>query len=481
MLDGRYRIDCLLGEGGMGAVYSATDQRLEKPVAVKVMARELTANVEALARFRREALVTSGLGHPHIVQVFDFSATPTGEPFLVMEFLDGEDLDHRLRRAERLAAVDVVRMVKQVASALMATHNKGIVHRDLKPANIYLLEVAGETDFVKVLDFGISKVRSATTKLTQATAVMGTPNYMSPEQALGKVDQIDERTDQWALACIAWECLSGEGPFVGDSVPSILFQVVHEPPPALLPKVAGLHPRVEDVLLRALAKNKNDRFPSVDDFAVAIEAAVAGTASVTSSSVPQTMQLDDSSASIIPPRPTTFTQSAGELDDSLDNLPTRPKWIWAVAAGAAAILILGAFLLFRPGPAPRVVAASPSPATPAPPISAPPIPSQPEPPAPSVAPSPPAPTSIPAANSEALKEPETPVSLKAPPKKQETRRKSGNAIPAAGSLLPPAPEPSEDYFHPRSPRRTDTLDGADRQNKPPEKRSKESEDKWRVD
>jgi len=124
VLDGSYRIEGLLGEGGMGAVYAARHLRLEKRMAVKVMARELTANAEALARFRREALVTSGLGHPHIVQVFDFSTTPTGEPFLVMEFLDGEDLDHRLRRVGRLPAADVVRMVKQVASALMATHNK---------------------------------------------------------------------------------------------------------------------------------------------------------------------------------------------------------------------------------------------------------------------------------------------------------------------------------------------------------------------
>jgi serine/threonine-protein kinase len=208
VLEGAYRIERLLGEGGMGAVYEATHLRLGKRMAVKVMARELAANSEALARFHREAVVTSGLGHPHIVQVFDFSTTPTGEPFLAMEFLEGEDLDHRLRRVGRLPAASVVHITKQVASALAATHAKTIVHRDLKPANIYLLEVAGETDFVKVLDFGISKVRAATTKLTQSTAVMGTPNYMSPEQALGKVDEIDERTDQWALACIAWECLS---------------------------------------------------------------------------------------------------------------------------------------------------------------------------------------------------------------------------------------------------------------------------------
>jgi serine/threonine-protein kinase len=280
-----------------------------------------------------------------------------------MEFLDGEDLDHRLRRIGRMPAAKVVHIVKQVASALAATHAKGIVHRDLKPGNIYLLEVAGETDFVKVLDFGISKVRSATTKLTQATSVMGTPNYMSPEQALGRVDEIDERTDQWALACIAWECLSGEGPFVGENVPSILFQVVHEPPSALVPKVAGLRPQVEEVLLRAVAKDKRDRFSSVNDFALALEAAVVGSVTAATSSVSVTAQLP----SVVSLKTTTFTQASGELgdDDDLDVPPTRPKWHLALAAGAAVVLVLGAFMLFRPRP-PLIntrVAASPAPST----------------------------------------------------------------------------------------------------------------------
>ncbi len=358
LVDGSYRVERLIGEGGMGAVYEATHLRLAKRVAVKVMARELASNPEALARFHREAMVTSGLGHPHIVQILDFSTTPSGEPFLVMEFLDGEDLDHRLRRIGRLPAAKVVHIIKQVASALAATHAKTIVHRDLKPANIYLLEVAGEIDFVKVLDFGISKVRSATTKLTRTSSVMGTPNYMSPEQAKGHVEDIDERTDQWALACIAWECLAGEGPFVGENVPSILFQIVHEPPPSLAAKVSGLQPQVEEVLLRALAKNKNDRFASVNDFAFALDAAVAGSVPVAPVSV--TVQLP----SVAPPKTTTFTQTAGELgdDDDLDVPPTRPKWHLVLAVGSAVVLLVVGSLLFRPRATPTPTVSSPAPA-----------------------------------------------------------------------------------------------------------------------
>jgi len=363
------------------------------------------------------------------VQVFDFSTTPTGEPFLVMEFLDGEDLDHRLRRVGRLPAADVVRMVKQVASALMATHNKGIVHRDLKPANIYLLEVAGETAFVKVLDFGISKVRSASTKLTRTSSVMGTPNYMSPEQAKGNIEDIDERTDQWALACIVWECLSGQGPFLGDNVPSILFQIVHEPPSSLLPKVAGLHPQVEEVLLRGLAKNKNDRFAKVDDFAAALEAALTGNA-----------------GRVVP----SVSRMLREPDDHLDLPPTRSKaWIWGAVLGAVAILIVGGILLFRSGASPKPVVAAPPAAAaavePAPlPVAAPPT--------------------VPAAPSE---QPE--IKQESPPPSPKPLAESKPQKPRRTVAPAPSGAPSDD------------VRGLPAPPPPAEKSEKGIQDKWRLD
>jgi serine/threonine-protein kinase len=363
-----YRVVRLVGEGGMGTVYEAAQLRLNKRVAVKVMARELASNAEALARFRREAEVTSGIGNPHIVQVFDFGATPTGEPFLVMELLEGEDFERRIRRVGRLSPPATLHIVKQVASALAATHAKGIVHRDLKPANIFLLDVAGETDFVKVVDFGISKVRNATTKLTRSSAVMGTPNYMSPEQALGQVDEIDHRTDQWALACIAWESLSGAGPFVGENVASLLFQVVHQAPQPLLPTEPRLHPAVEEALLVALSKRKADRFASITDFSRALEAAVEGKPWAVVLRPPQeglsgddgpVAQGDQRGLSAVSavastdsgrPIPTTFTQTSGESEDPLEALPrARPRWIVRLSAIAALGLVSAGFLLLRPG------------------------------------------------------------------------------------------------------------------------------------
>jgi serine/threonine-protein kinase len=277
VLDGIYRIDRLVGQGGMGSVYEATQTRLDKRVAIKVMSRDLAGNSEALLRFRREAQVTSQLGHPNIVHVFDFGTTPEGAPFMAMELLEGEDLETRLQRVGRLAPVAVAAILKQAASALAATHARGIVHRDLKPANIFLLNLESATDFVKVVDFGISKVRSASGRLTRPAMLMGSPQFMSPEQASGQVDAIDHRTDQWALACIAFEALTGRSAFIGDDVPALLYQVIHSPPPALTAVAPDLSPQLETVLGRALAKPPGDRFENIGAFAAAFErAAKAG-------------------------------------------------------------------------------------------------------------------------------------------------------------------------------------------------------------
>jgi serine/threonine protein kinase len=274
VLQDSFRLTRLVGSGAMGSVYEGSLLRLDKRVAVKVLARELAGNQEALARFRREADVTSRLGHPHIVQVFDFGTTPAGEPYLVMEYLEGEDLDQRLRRVDRLSLPATITIVKQVASALSSTHAKGVVHRDLKPANIFVLEIEGEPElYVKVLDFGISKVKVAAVRLTAESSFMGTPSYTSPEQARGLTNEIDHLSDQWSLACIAYQLLSGRGPFVGGSWHTLLTKVVHEEPPPLSSLVPDIPPEIDGVLRRALSKQKGDRFPTIGAFARALTAA----------------------------------------------------------------------------------------------------------------------------------------------------------------------------------------------------------------
>jgi eukaryotic-like serine/threonine-protein kinase len=271
VLGDAYRLTRLIGRGGMGSVYEGVQLRLNKRVAVKLMARELAANAEALARFRREAEVTSQLGHPHIVQVFDFGAAPSGEPYLVMEFLEGEALDRRIERLGRLPLEMVRHVVRQTAAALEAAHAQGIVHRDLKPANILLLSLPGEADFVKVVDFGISKVKAATTRITRSSMLIGTPEYMSPEQASGHADEVDHWSDQWALAAMTYQMLAGQPPFAAEDVRALLFQVTLNDPPPLRSRVPDLPPEIEAVVMRGLSKKPSDRFPSITAFARALD------------------------------------------------------------------------------------------------------------------------------------------------------------------------------------------------------------------
>jgi serine/threonine-protein kinase len=383
VLQDSYRLTRLIGAGGMGAVYEGVQLRLNKRVAVKLMMKELAANQEALARFRREAEVTSHLGHPHIVNVFDFGTTPAGASYLVMEYLEGEDLDHRLRRAGQQSLAATTHVVKQVASALAATHAKGVVHRDLKPANLFVLEVEGETDFVKVVDFGISKVRAATTKLTGASAVMGTPNYMSPEQARGQIDEIDHRTDQWSLACIAYEMLTGRGPFVGESAASLLYQVIHEEPPPIAKRARGIPAEVEKVIRRGLAKKMDDRYPSVTAFARALEAAGSGKAA--GARAPEQMaSVGRAEIETAPSPSTTFSNTASEILPDETETPRGGSKRLLVAGAAAALVAIVAVAALRSGPPTPTAttaqrSAAPAAAAPAPPPAVQPVPAAPPP------------------------------------------------------------------------------------------------------
>jgi serine/threonine protein kinase len=269
-LRGTYRITRLLDRGGMGLVFEAEHLRLKSRVAVKVLPHHLARDQYALARFRHEAEIVAQLTHPHIVQVVDFDMTDDEQPYLVMELLAGESLATRLERVRALPLDVAVRIAVQTAAALGAVHGAAIVHRDLKPANMFLAEMPGEGVWVKLLDFGISKRPHSGQGLTGEHDVMGTPDYMSPELALGKAASADHRSDQYSLAVIVYEMLSGRVPFLGTSEAQILSQVIADPAPKLSLLVPGLPERVSSVVARAMSKLPEQRFETIDALAGAL-------------------------------------------------------------------------------------------------------------------------------------------------------------------------------------------------------------------
>jgi tRNA A-37 threonylcarbamoyl transferase component Bud32 len=283
---GTYAIVRRIGAGGMGEIYEVSHSRLAGRYAMKVLRPEAAAAAEALARFQREAKVTSALQHPNIVQVIDFSAIEGGQPYLVMEFLDGPELAQVMKGSKPLPLPQIVSYVKQIASGLMAAHEHDVVHRDLKPQNLFVLKVTGsDQDLVKIVDFGISKISAVTATITSASTVIGTAQYMSPEQALGRIEQIDARTDQFSLALIVYEMLTGQTAFRGESVSSLVYQIVHEEPQALLDPGGPIPPPVASVLKRALAKDKERRFATVKGFADAFEGAAAAPAAASATTM----------------------------------------------------------------------------------------------------------------------------------------------------------------------------------------------------
>ncbi|MCA9666530.1 MAG: serine/threonine protein kinase [Myxococcales bacterium] len=262
-----FRLERVIGEGGWGAVFEASHMRLRRRFAIKLLYPEVAAEPEALARFRREAMVTSELGHPHIVEVIDFNHTKEGSPYIVMELLQGEDLHDRLKREKRLPLVQVNRLLGQMASALQVAHESSVVHRDLKPRNVFLARIGHKVDVVKVLDFGISKVLDAATRLTTADAmVMGTPSYMAPEQAEGRAQDVSAASDIFALGAMVFKMLTGRPPFVAGSVPQLLDQILNRPAPKVHELVGGVPPEVSEVVDVALRKRPEERHPTVAVF-----------------------------------------------------------------------------------------------------------------------------------------------------------------------------------------------------------------------
>ena len=280
-LDGKYKIIREIGRGAMGVVYEGLHVALDRRVAVKTLRQEMSNDADLATRFEREARAASAIGHPHIIDVFDLGRTPDGLLFMVMELLDGKPLTALLQQAPRMPVALAVNLMTQVLGGLSAAHKHGIVHRDLKPDNIFDINTEDRHNFVKIVDFGIAKKLSArqpgraspaAMSGTMVGTVMGTPLYMSPEQAIGQVAQIDHRTDIFAAGVVLYEMLCGRTPFRGEGYAAILGSILegkYPQPRALRPDIPA---PIEAAIVRALDRDIEKRFPS----AAAMRDAISG-------------------------------------------------------------------------------------------------------------------------------------------------------------------------------------------------------------
>jgi eukaryotic-like serine/threonine-protein kinase len=278
---GSYRLGELLGRGGMGEVYLATHRMLARPAAIKLIRPEVLAGEDgtkaqlATARFRREAEAAARLKSPHTVQLYDFGVTQEGRLYLVMELLDGFDLDTLVRRDGPLAAARVVHVLRQVCESLEEAHDAGLVHRDIKPANIHLGRVGREPDFVKVLDFGLVKSvegpGGGDPLATIAGMTLGTPAYMAPEMV--QSEAIDGRADLYSLGCVAYFLLTGQLVFQGDTALQTMFMHIQQAPvPPSKRTENPIPPALERLVLTCLAKQPEDRPASAADLAAGLAA-----------------------------------------------------------------------------------------------------------------------------------------------------------------------------------------------------------------
>ena len=270
-----YRVTGRLGTGAMGMVYEAEQLRLKRTVAVKILAEKYRDNVAALKRFHNEARALVLLDHPHVVRILDFALSKDGRPFLVMERLHGTTVGACLEAGRRFSVAATISIALQVGEALVEAHSQGIFHRDLKPDNLFLVDAPGGGEQVKVLDFGISRLPdSEGPRVTSDSEVIGTPEYMSPEQALGLGDRVNGRTDQHGLALVMYEMLSGVSPFAAGNLEEALEKVSFEMPTPLDRIAPGVPSSLARVLHRALSKDPEERFPGIDAFMQAAQAAV---------------------------------------------------------------------------------------------------------------------------------------------------------------------------------------------------------------
>jgi len=273
ILAGKFRIERVLGQGGMGIVVAATHLQLDQRVALKFLLPEALVNPEAVERFAREARAAVKIKSEHVARVSDVGTLESGSPYMVMEYLHGEDLAAWVRRNGAMAVPDAVEFLLQACEAIAEAHALGIVHRDLKPANLFVTRRVDGSPCVKVLDFGISKLTlpGATPEfaMTKTSTVMGSPLYMSPEQ-MSSSRNVDQRTDIWALGVILYESLTGRVPFEAETMPQLCGMILQDPPRPLSELRPDLPAALQHAVLRCLEKNREQRFNNVAELAYAL-------------------------------------------------------------------------------------------------------------------------------------------------------------------------------------------------------------------
>ncbi len=275
LLADRYRVIERIGRGGMGEVFLAEHAVIGKKVAIKILRAEFIDREDIIQRFLQEARSASDIRHDHIVDITDFGHSPSGRPFFVMEYLEGENLCDTLKEGGAMGWQRARHIAVQICRALQAAHDKGVIHRDVKPGNCLRITKNGDPDFIKVLDFGIAKVindDSTEQDLTETGMVMGTARYMSPEQAQSL--PLDARTDIYSVGIILYQMITGRVPFNDGGFLSIISKQVNASPPTFADVSEGLDAPagIEAVVMRALAKDPEDRFPTVGEMGDALEA-----------------------------------------------------------------------------------------------------------------------------------------------------------------------------------------------------------------